>query len=188
MAESETDAHSRSEQQQLNRLVASAVAGDRDAYRHIYETHVNRVYALCYRLTGDTSLAEDATQEVFIQVWRKLGNYQGQSLFSTWLHSVTANVTISYLRKQKSWMRRLFNTAEQIDNEAGAASCSSEVDLERYIRQLPERARVVFVLHAIEGYRHDDIAVMLNIAQGTSKAQFHRARQLLEAWMGESDV
>ena len=85
-------------------------------------------------------------------------------------------------------MRRLFDTIEQIDNEAGVTSCSSEVDLERYIRQLPERARVVFVLHAIEGYRHDDIAVMLNIAQGTSKAQFHRARQLLEAWMGESDV
>lgn len=105
------------------------------------KTHVNRVYALCYRLTGDKSLAEDATQEVFIQVWRKLGNYQGQSLFSTWLHSVTANVTISYMRKQKSWMRRLFDTTEQIDNEAGAASCSSEVDLERYIRQLPERAR-----------------------------------------------
>ncbi|WP_161599080.1 RNA polymerase sigma factor [Alteromonas sp. RKMC-009] len=102
---------------------------------------MNRVYALCYRLTGDKSLAEDATQEVFIQVWRKLGNYQGRSLFSTWLDSVTANVTISYMRKQKSWMRRLFDTAEQIDNEAGTASCSSEVDLERYIRQLPERAR-----------------------------------------------
>lgn len=68
MAESETEAHSRSEQQQLNRLVALAVAGDRDAYRQIYETHVNRVYALCYRLTGDKSLAEDATQEVFIQM------------------------------------------------------------------------------------------------------------------------
>ena len=165
-------------------LLRAAANGDRDAYREIYHTHINRVYALCFRLTGERSLAEDAAQEVFIQVWRTLSGFDARSQFSTWLHSVTANVTISYMRKQKSWLQRVFDIESTAVVEPVTTGCSSDVDLETYILRLPERARVVFVLHAVEGYRHEDIADMLNIATGTSKAQYHRARQLLEDWMG----
>lgn len=175
-----------SSQAEENERLNAAMQGDAMAYRRLYEQYVNRVYSLCLRLTGEQGLAEDATQEVFIQVWHKLANFDHRSQFSTWLHSVTANVTISYMRKQKSWLQRVFNL-EQMVTEPATLGCSTDIDLEHYILKLPERARVVFVLHAIEGYRHDDIAAMLNIASGTSKAQYFRARHLLVSWMGESD-
>lgn len=165
-------------------LLRAAANGDRNAYREIYDTHINRVYGLCFRLTGERGMAEDAAQEVFIQVWRTLSNFDERSQFSTWLHSVAANVTISYMRRQKNWLQRMFDIESVTLAEPGTSGCSSEVDLEKYILRLPERARVVFVLHAVEGYRHEDIATMLKIASGTSKAQYHRARQLLEDWMG----
>nr|WP_232367646.1 RNA polymerase sigma factor [Alteromonas pelagimontana] len=165
-------------------LIQAAQLGDKHAYRSLYEQYVGRVYALCYRLTGDRSLAEDATQEVFIQLWRKLDNYNQQSKFTTWLHSVTANVTISYMRRQKGWFKRIFSIDDNpVEHEETSAS-SDSVDLESLILRLPERARMVFVLHAIEGYRHEDIAQMLNMAVGSSKAQFHRAKQLMKSWMG----
>ena len=165
-------------------LIRNASRGDRDAYREIYHAHINKVFGLCYRLTGEKGLAEDATQEVFIQVWRKLDGFDARSLFSTWLHSVAVNVTISYMRKQKNWLQRIFDIDSSAVVEPTTSGCSSDVDLQHYILKLPERARVVFVLHAIEGYRHEDIAGMLKIATGTSKAQYHRARQLLEDWIG----
>ncbi|MEG3765930.1 RNA polymerase sigma factor [Alteromonas sp. 14N.309.X.WAT.G.H12] len=165
-------------------VIARACKGDTDAYRNLYDIHVGRVYALCLRLTGEQGLAEDATQEVFIQVWRKLQNFSGESQFSTWLYRVSVNVTISYQRKQKNWLQRMFNIEEAGGGQMVAPSCSSEVDLDALICKLPERARWVFVLHGIEGYRHEEIATMLNMAVGTSKAQYHRARQLLQGWMG----
>ncbi len=167
-----------------NTLIKSAQQGDKHAYHALYELHVKRVYALCYRLTGDRGLAEDATQEVFIQLWRKLTNFDGQSRFTTWLHSVTANVTVSYMRKQRGWFQRMFNIEESAAEYEPADASSAEVDLESYILRLPERARMVFVLHAVEGYRHEEIADMLNMAVGSSKAQFHRAKQLMKEWMG----
>jgi len=159
-----------------NELISKAKKGDKQAFRSLYDEHIGRVYALCYRLTGEKGMAEDASQEVFIQLWKKLGNFDGQSQFSTWLHSVTANITISYMRKQKGWVQRMFN----LEN-------STDVDLEALVIRLPERARMVFVLHAIEGYRHEDIASMLNMAVGSSKAQFFRAKQLLKDFMGVDD-
>lgn len=165
-------------------LIDAAKDGDTLAYHQLYDAHVKRVYGLCYRLTGDKALAEDATQEVFIQLWRKIGNFNGQSRFSTWLHSVAANVTVSYMRKQRGWFQRMFNIEESDAQHQAAPAETHSIDLEALILRLPERARMVFVLHAIEGYRHDDIANMLGMAVGSSKAQFHRARQLLKAWMG----
>jgi RNA polymerase sigma-70 factor (ECF subfamily) len=129
-------------------------------------------------------LAEDAAQEVFIQLWRKIGNFKGDSKFSTWLHTVTSNITISYLRKQKGWLQKMFNIEDSVIMSAQAEGSAGDVDLESYIVRLPERARIVFVLHAIEGYRHEEIASMTNMAVGSSKAQFHRAKQLLKEWMG----
>lgn len=175
------DAFTRAREQTLIDAVRD---GDTIAYHQLYDAHVKRVYALCLRLTGDRALAEDATQEVFIQLWRKIGNFNGQSRFSTWLHSVAANVTVSYMRKQRGWFQRMFNIDESDAQHFAAPADTHSIDLEALIVRLPERARMVFVLHAIEGYRHDDIAGMLGMAVGSSKAQFHRARQLLKAWMG----
>ncbi|NOH57042.1 RNA polymerase sigma factor [Alteromonas sp. 07-89-2] len=170
-----------------NELISKAKKGDKQAFRSLYDEHIGRVYALCYRLTGEKGMAEDASQEVFIQLWKKLGNFDGQSQFSTWLHSVTANITISYMRKQKGWVQRMFNLESSGINEMPAEENSTDVDLEALVIRLPVRARMVFVLHAIEGYRHEDIASMLNMAVGSSKAQFFRAKQLLKDFMGVDD-
>jgi RNA polymerase sigma-70 factor (ECF subfamily) len=165
-------------------LLLAVKNGNLQAYHQLYHQYIGQVYALCYRLTGDKSLAEDASQEVFIQLWRKIGDYSGQSKFSTWLHTVTSHITISYMRKQRGWVQRMFNieTSSAVNDVAEASA--GEVDIEKYVARLPDRARIVFVLHAIEGYRHEEIAQMANMAIGTSKAQFHRAKQLLEEWMG----
>ncbi|AMJ80677.1 RNA polymerase subunit sigma-70 [Alteromonas mediterranea] len=170
-----------------NELILKAKSGDKHAFRALYDEHIGRVYALCYRLTGEKGMAEDAAQEVFIQLWRKLNNFDGQSQFSTWLHSVTANITISYMRKQKGWVQRMFNLESSGISEMTAQSSSTDIDLEALVIRLPERARMVFVLHALEGYRHEDIANMLNMAVGSSKAQFFRAKQLLKGFMGVDD-
>ena len=164
-------------------VIRAAQQGDRQAYHKLYQQYVGQVYGLCLRLTGEKMLAEDASQEVFIQLWRKLGNYQGDSKFSTWLHSVTSNITISYIRKQRGWWQRMFNIEDSSAVHAEVEGSSDSIDLESYIARLPERARIVFVLHAIEGYRHEDIAQMTDMAVGSSKAQFHRARQLIKEWM-----
>ncbi len=170
-----------------NELISKAKRGDKQAFRSLYDEHIGRVYALCYRLTGEKGMAEDASQEVFIQLWKKLDNFDGQSQFSTWLHSVTANITISYMRKQKGWVQRMFNLESSGINEMPAEGNSTDVDLEALVIRLPERARMVFVLHALEGYRHEEIANMLNMAVGSSKAQFFRAKQLLKDFMGVDD-
>lgn len=166
-------------------VILAAQSGDKGAYRKLYDAHVGRVYALCLRLTGEQSMAEDATQEVFIQLWNKLSNFNGQSKFSTWLHSVTSNITISYIRKQKGWFQRTFNIEDSAAMDMPSDVSAGAVSLDDYVLRLPERARHVFVLHAIEGYRHEEIADMLDMAIGSSKAQFHRAKQLLTEWMGD---
>lgn len=164
-------------------VILAAQKGDKLAYRKLYDAHVGRVYALCFRLTGERTMAEDATQEVFIQLWDKLSNFNAQSKFTTWLHSVTSNITISYIRKQKGWWQKTFNIEDsQVMHQSAEASVDT-VSLDDYVVRLPERARHVFVLHALEGYRHEEIADLLNMAVGSSKAQFHRAKQLLTEWM-----
>ena len=165
-------------------LINAVQNGDKQAYNRLYQQYIGQVYGLCFRLTGEKMLAEDAAQEVFIQLWRKIGNFKGDSKFSTWLHTVTSNITISYIRKQKGWLQKMFNIEDSVAMNAEAEESSSSVDIESYVAKLPERARIVFVLHAIEGYRHEEIATMTNMAVGSSKAQFHRAKQLMKEWMG----
>ncbi|MEP0354359.1 MAG: RNA polymerase sigma factor [Paraglaciecola sp.] len=164
-------------------LIKAVQNGDKQAYNTLYSQYIGQVYGLCYRLTGEKTLAEDAAQEVFIQLWRKVGNFRGQSKFSTWLHTVTSNVTISYIRRQKGWLQKMFNIEDSAAMNEEAQGSSASVDLESYVVRLPERARIVFVLHAIEGYRHEEIAAMTDMAVGSSKSQFHRAKQLLKEWM-----
>lgn len=168
-------------------LIRQVQARQQAAFRRLYERHLPQVYGLCLRLTGNRQLAEDATQEAFLQVWRKIDSFRGESSFSTWLHSLTANSTLSYLRKQKRWWQCLGDhehfeaVAEQIED-----SPATDVgDLLQLLPRLPERARLVFVLHAIEGYRQDQVARLMGTSTGTVKAQFHKASSLLKQWLGE---
>ena len=168
---------------QEQELVTATKKGDRHAFQQLYEQHCGRVYALCYRITSDQSLAEDATQEVFIQVWRKIQDFRSESKFSTWLHSVAVNSTLSYMRKQKGWVSRFVNLNDDMNIEASVEMTNNDHDLDKYIARLPERARIVFVLRAVEGYRHEEIANKLNMAVGTSKSHFNRAKSLLQGWL-----
>lgn len=171
-------------------LIAQSKQRNQNAFKRLYEKHLGRVYGLCLRMTGNRQFAEDATQEVFIQVWRKIDTFNGDSSFSTWLHSLTANTTISYMRKQKNWLQRMIHSEDYEDmaQQLPAGAATDEEHLYACLARLPERARLVFVLHAIEGYRQEEIATSLGIALGTVKAQFHRARELMESWLGDGLV
>lgn len=176
------DAEQAFAQQSEHALIERVKSGDQAAYATLYELHVKRVYSLCLRLLADKEHAEDATQEVFVQLWHKIANFDGRSQFSTWLHSVTSNIAISYIRKHKSWFQKVVSFEQSRMDEQSAADCGGFNGLDKLVLRLPERARMVFVLHAIEGYRHEEIASMLDMAVGSSKSQFHRARQLLKEW------
>jgi RNA polymerase sigma-70 factor, ECF subfamily len=164
----------------MNETVRQAQQGDPIAFRALYEAHVGRVYALCLRIAGDVAEAEEHTQDVFVRAWQQLGSFRGESAFSTWLHRLAVN---EVLQGRRSAGRR---SARVHLAEDGGASVAAGIqqpapagDLGRAIAALPPGARAVFVLHDVEGYRHDEIAQLTGIAEGTSKAQLHRARRLL---------
>jgi RNA polymerase sigma factor (sigma-70 family) len=163
-------------------LIARVKSGDQSAYKILYELHIKRVYALCLRLLADETHAEDAAQEVFVQVWHKIAQFDGRSQFSTWLYSVASHIAISYVRKHKSWLNKVVSIEQSGMDQQTAQSCNGLNGLDKLIVRLPERARMVFVLYAIEGYRHEEIAKQLGMAVGSSKSQYHRARQLLQKW------
>ena len=161
-------------------FVRSAQRGDRSAFERLYRTHVGRVYALCLRMTGEVGQAEDLTQEVFIRTWKKLGSFQHKSSFSSWLHRLAVNLILSHRRQ------RFRHSMSQLEDEeiatmetAAKRNPAGIIDLERAIAALPTGARTIFVLHDIEGYGHDEIADLTRTAPGTTKAQLHRARQIL---------
>lgn len=158
-------------------LVELAKQGDKIAFRELYQQHHQRVYALCFRLAGQKELAEEATQDTFVRVWQKLPQFKGESQFTTWLHSLTVNQALNCINKHKRFWDRFL--PEQLDADS-AASVIDYDGLDKLIIRLPERARIIFVLYALEGYQHDEIAKRLNIAPGTSKAQYHRAKKLLQ--------
>ena len=151
---------------QDDQLISLVQQGDRSAFEQLYNQYISRVYALCLRLTADKSTAEDASQEVFVQLWQKIANFDGTSKFSTWLHSVTATITISYIRKQKSWLQKVVSTEDAGMDEQAIEDEHDLNGLDKLILRLPERARMVFVLYAVEGYRHEEIATILNMAVG----------------------
>ena len=165
-------------------LVARAQAGDQTAFRELYRRHAGRVYALCLRLTGDARDADERTQDVFVQLWDKLRSFRGDSAFSSWLHRLAVNVVLNERRTTGRRERRVMPT-EDPDNVVGAQHAAPlhgsglSIDLERAIAELPDGAREVFVLYDIEGYGHGEIAALVGIAEGTSKAQLFRARRLL---------
>lgn len=161
--------------------VAQAQAGDADAFEKLYRANVGRVYAVCLRMTADRTLAEDLTQESFVRAWNKLGSFRGASAFSTWLHRLAVNVVLSDLRARRRHTDRITVTDDltRFERPARDARPHARADLEKAIAGLPEGARNVFILHDVKGYQHNEIAEMLGLAAGTSKAQLHRARRLL---------
>ncbi|MGQ0764687.1 MAG: RNA polymerase sigma factor [Gemmatimonadota bacterium] len=162
--------------------VALAAAGDRVAFERLYRAHVGRVLAVCSRMVGDRGAAEELTQDVFVRAWEKLGLFRGESLFGTWLHRLAVNVVLNARKSEGRSRARFEGDGEEIEVLPELPSVSqpgSGIDLEGAIALLPPGARRVFVLHDIEGYKHEEIAGMLQITSGGSKAQLHRARMLL---------
>jgi RNA polymerase sigma-70 factor (ECF subfamily) len=167
--------------------VRRAQQGDAAAFGELYRTHAGRIHALCLRLEGDQTRAEELTQDVFVRAWEKLSLFRGESAFSTWLHRLAVNVVL-HQRKSDGVRRARFTSDE--DGEGTAASDAGalrqrttgpgdRMDLEAAIAKLPPGARRVFTLHDVEGYKHEEIAEMLGVTSGATKAQLHRARLLL---------
>ena len=170
-------------------LAHRASTGDEAAFAELYQAHAPRVFALCLRMSGTRARAAELTQDVFVHVWQRLASFRGESALSSWIYRLTVNLVLSNVRGEK---RRLTHEVSS-DEETGdgpdgkvdmrgsvrPASVLEAVDLERAIAALPPGARTVFVLHDVEGYQHDEIAKMTGTAEGTCRAQLHRARKLL---------
>ncbi len=163
----------------------AARSGDVRAFEALYRRHVTRIYALCLRMTGQASLAEDCTQECFISAWRALAGFKAQSSLSTWLHRIAVNAVLGQRRRGQSDLARI---AVPIDEDALAATdntgAGGTADIETALARLPPGARDVVVLVGVYGHTHEEAAEFLGIAAGTSKAQLHRGRRLLALHLG----
>jgi RNA polymerase sigma-70 factor (ECF subfamily) len=164
-------------------LVRRAQEGDMAAFEQLYRENERRVFAVCVRMSGGASLAEELTQDVFVRAWRKLSSFRGESAFSSWLYPIAVNTALSERRARVRRTSRVFATDDltpfERAPEVKQAGPEAGFDLEAAMKDLPPGARAVFVLHDIEGYQHEEIGRMMGIAVGTSKAQLHRARALL---------
>ena len=159
--------------------VARAAAGDVRAFEELYRLHLPRVHSLVRRMTAGRD-ADELTQDVFVRVWQKLGTFRGDSSFATWLHRLAVNVVIERFRTDQARRARLLDGEEIFEVLAGPAQTRDiGMDFEAALEKLPDGAREIFVLHDVEGYKHHEIATMLEISAGTSKAQLHRARMML---------
>jgi len=162
-------------------LVRAAQDGDLVAFEQLYRDNVRRVFALCFRLAGSPDLAEELTQDVFVRAWQKLPTFRGESALSTWLHPLAVNVALSERRSRRRRLARVTPTDDLAPFEKPVKGPGPEagLDLDKALTLLPDGARAIFVLHDVEGYKHEEIAEMTGVAPGTSKAQLHRARRLL---------
>jgi RNA polymerase sigma-70 factor (ECF subfamily) len=165
-------------------LVMRAKSGDVAAFEEIYRMHAGRTLALCRRLAGDSALAEDIFQEVFVQAWQKLHMYRGESSLATWLYRIAANAVLDACRANRR--RQLWLDAFRWVWKPAAVrrDPALRADLDAVIAALPIKARTIFVLHDVEGYRHEEISLMLGLAPGTCKAQLHNARRMLRKELG----
>jgi RNA polymerase sigma-70 factor, ECF subfamily len=168
-------------------LIGRVLAGDPSAERALYDAHVDRVFRLVYRMAGDLDRAQDYTQETFIRGFQRLGDFRGEAALSTWLGSIAISVTLNGLRK----VRRLHEREVALDDMVplGRASREAEPDLKARLAQaiddLPDGYRVVFLMHDVEGYTHEEIASSLGVHPGTSKAQLFRARARLRTALAD---
>ena len=159
--------------------IRRAQKSDSRAFEQLYRMHIDKVYGLCLRMTGNVAEAEDCAQEAFIQAWNKLSKFRGDSAFSTWLHRIAVNSVLGRMRKSKREQDRIQVAAEISPGPATIGDGGNLNDLSDAVNRLPEGARHVFVLSGVYGYSHEEASNMLGIAVGTSKAQLHRARRLL---------
>jgi RNA polymerase sigma-70 factor (ECF subfamily) len=166
-------------------LARAAAAGDATAFERLYEQHNKRVYSLCFRMLGDASQAEDLTQEVFLQVFKKIGSFRGDSAFTTWLHRLTVNQVLMHFRKRGVKLEHtsdegdFTNVVETPLQSTRRISMVDRLALEKAISELPPGYRTVFVLHDVQGYEHEEISGLLDVSIGTSKSQLHKARMRL---------
>ena len=174
----------------------SACEGDPHAFERLYALHSRRVYALCLRLSGNPSDAEDLTQEAFLQLFRKISTFRGESKFSTWLHRLTVNVVLMRRRKKRHPEVSLDATAESDDRDSRPildlggpdlrlSGALDRVNLSKALEQLPDGYREIFVLHDVEGYEHNEIAAILGCSTGNSKSQLFKARMRLRELLRE---
>ena len=162
-------------------LLDAARTGDQRAFEAFYRATVGRVYGICLRLTGTRWLAEECVQQTYVQAWRNLSRFRGDSAVSTWLHRIAVNEVRGQHRKEQ----RHDHLPHSEVPEAAHPTTHGSIDLEQAIAHLPERARAVFVLVGIYGHTHDETATMLDMAVGTSKAHYHRARRQLRGHLGD---
>src|SRR5205823_8046391 len=166
-------------------LAQAAASGDMPAFEELYERHHRRVYSLCLRMTGNTAEAEDLAQEAFIQLYRKIGSFRGESAFTTWLHRLTVNQVLMHFRKRGVRFEQTTDDGDvpvqvvQGTENPASMPVVDRIALDRAISQLPPGYRTVFILHDIEGHEHEEIARLLGCSVGTSKSQLHKARMKL---------
>jgi len=174
-----------------------AQQGDAGAFERIYRLHSRRVYALCLRMVGNAAEAEDLTQDAFLQLFRKIGTFRGESAFSTWLHRLAVNVVLMKLRKKTLPVTSLDEPTDPEDEssaprrEVGVpdlllTGSIDRVHLERAIEQLPPGYRQVFVMHDVQGFEHNEIAGLMECSIGNSKSQLHKARMRLRELLQET--
>jgi RNA polymerase sigma-70 factor (ECF subfamily) len=165
--------------------IERAKQGDAEAFESLYSLHKRRVYSLCLRMTGNPASAEDLTQEAFLQLFRKIGTFRGESAFSTWLHRMSVNVVLMQLRKKSLPVVPIDETTDTDEEsprkEPGApderlAGSIDRLQLQRAVDDLPPGYRTIFVLHDVEGFEHNEIATMVGCSIGNSKSQLHKAR------------
>lgn len=163
-------------------LAQMATRGDSAAFEELYQRHHRRVYSICLRMLQNASEAEDLTQDVFIQLYRKIGSFRGDSAFTTWLHRMAVNQVLMHFRKKNVKLEKTTEEGEtptQIvsgSNDPQRMQIVDKIALENAIKQLPEGYKAVFVLHDVEGYEHEEVAKILGCSVGTSKSQLHKAR------------
>jgi RNA polymerase sigma-70 factor (ECF subfamily) len=160
--------------------VALAAAGDQQAFERLYRQHVARIHSLVRRMVGGDGDADELVQDAFVRAWQRLSTFRGEAAFGTWLHRLTVNLVLNW-QKGRNRGRKLFDDGETALDFASSRRETPEegMDLETAMKRLPKGARQIFVLHDVEGFKHEEIAQMLEITSGTSKAQLHRARMLL---------
>jgi len=170
--------------------IERAKQGDAEAFQALYDRHKRRVYSLCLRMTANTAEAEDLTQEAFLQLYRKIATFRGESAFSTWLHRLSVNVVLMHLRKKSLPVVSLEESTQGSGEEdapkkdfgaddLALAGSLDRLQLQRAVDDLPPGYRTIFVLHDIEGYEHNEIAAMVGCSVGNSKSQLHKARMKL---------
>src|SRR6266702_6292075 len=184
---------------QNQQLVARILANDSEAFGEVYDRYATRVFNICYSMVRDLAIAEDLTQDTFLQAFRKISSFRGDSLLSTWLHRIAVNTTLMFLRREKirPFEYSLNETAETEDgdrterligrNDQELCGAPDRVTLQRAVDSLPEGYRMIFMLHDVHGYAHHEIAEFLGCTIGNTKSQLHKARLKLRTLIRKSD-